>query len=193
MEDYKPNSHKYKEEQDAKKTVIKHGATLKKKNKAERLADIFIAEDMANVKEYVVGKIIVPRLKELAFKVISEGANMLILGGTGSTTRSSSDSRPVYTRYYSDEKRDKGSEPRRSAYDYRGILFDDRADAEEVLDTMNEIVDHEGAVSVADVCEMLRISSTYTDRKYGWDDLHSVRIIREGDGYTLKLPRVKQI
>lgn len=113
MEDYKPNSHKYKEEQDAKKTVIKHGATLKKKNKAERLADIFIAEDMANVKEYVVGKIIVPRLKELAFKVISEGANMLILGGTGSTTRSSSDSRPVYTRYYSDEKRDKGPEPRR--------------------------------------------------------------------------------
>lgn len=203
MEEYKPNSHKYKEEQRALhqaeeevpvKKTIKHGASFKKKNRAEKLADVFIAEDVASVKSYVWEKVIVPKVKDLIFLIVTEGANMLLLGGTGKTQKSASQNRTVYTGYYGDEKREKPSDDRqRSAYDYRGVIFDDRSDAEEVLDTMNEIIDHDGAVSVADMYEMLRMSSNYTDRRYGWDDLHTARIVRDGNGYTLKLPRVKPI
>lgn len=211
MEEYKPNSHKYKEEQRALhqaeeeapvKKTIKHGASFKKKNRAEKLADVFLAEDIDSVRSYVWEKIIVPKVKDLAFHIISEGANMLILGGTGSTQKNTSENRTVYTRYYSDERREKPSNERlatlsndrqHSAYDYRGITFDLRSDAEEVLDVMNEIIDRDGAVSVADMCEMFRVPSNYTDRKFGWDDLRTARIVRDGNGYTLKLPRVKPI
>lgn len=203
MEEYTPNSHKYREEQrelrqteeeSPVKKTIKHGASFKKKTRAEKLADVFIAEDVASVKSYVWEKVIVPKVKDLIFLIVTEGANMLLLGGAGKVQKSASESRTVYTRYYGDEKREKPSDDRqRSAYDYRGIIFDDRSDAEEVLDMMNEIIDHDGAVSVADLYEMLRMSSNYTDRRYGWDDLRTARIIRENNAYTLKLPRVKTI
>ena len=61
MEDYKPNSHKYREEQKAagppeKKVekIIDGSARVKKKIEAKKLAEIFISEDVVKDRKSVV-------------------------------------------------------------------------------------------------------------------------------------------
>ena len=54
MEEYKPNSHKYKERQmetEGKKVekVVKGGVKAKKKNEARKLADTFLSEDISKI------------------------------------------------------------------------------------------------------------------------------------------------
>ena len=57
MDDYKPNSHKYKESQRTqtteKKKVEKVVSGKVHKKKKNRFVDLFISEDAANVKSYV--------------------------------------------------------------------------------------------------------------------------------------------
>ena len=65
-----------------------------------------------------------------------------------------------------------------------------RAEAEEVLDRMSEIIDTYGAVSVADLYDLVDVSGTYTDNNYGWDNLRNAEAVRVRDGYILKLPKI---
>ena len=48
-----------------------------------------------------------------------------------------------------------------------------------------------GEVTVADLYDLVGISSDYTDRKYGWTDLATAKPIRVRGGYLLDLPRAK--
>ena len=53
--DYKPNSHKYKEEMKEKKVekVVKGKVRRKKKSSMTKFADVFVAEDASNVVDYI--------------------------------------------------------------------------------------------------------------------------------------------
>ena len=79
MENYKPNSHKSKEEQ--KKTsekkkldkVISGTAKVKKKSKTGKFADMFISEDARNVKSYIVSDVLIPAAKKLISDIVKDG------------------------------------------------------------------------------------------------------------------------
>ena len=81
--------------------------------------------------------------------------------------------------------RDSGSE--RSKAD--DLIIASRAEAEQVLDEMYELLDTYKQVTVADFYDMLGISSEFTDNKYGWTNLNGARVIRVRDGYRIDLPR----
>lgn len=70
--DYKSNSNKSKQEQKQpeKKVekIISGSAKAKKKSEVKKLTDVFISEDISNVKSYIWNDIIVPIVK----KAISE-------------------------------------------------------------------------------------------------------------------------
>ena len=69
MEEYKPNSHKIKggaEKSCSEKRVEKViSGTVKSKKKSEmqKFADVFISEDVNNVKSYIVMDVLVPAIK----------------------------------------------------------------------------------------------------------------------------------
>ena len=48
-------------------------------------------------------------------------------------------------------------------------------------------------VSVADLNDIIGVTGSYTDNKYGWYDLSSAQITRDKSGYALKLPRVRPL
>ena len=76
IDDFKPNSNKYKQEQIVKgdsgntpavkkvEKVVSGTATKKKKSLGRRLFDIFIDEDVGDVKTYLVYDVLVPAIKE---------------------------------------------------------------------------------------------------------------------------------
>ena len=114
LPDLPDNSHKFKTEKRENETletrkvekVIKGTAKIKKNN-ARRFADIFLAEDRKNVKDYILMDVLVPSIKKAIDTIISEGTHMFLWGSKGGGSRTSSGSKIAYSSIYDGNRRTK--------------------------------------------------------------------------------------
>jgi hypothetical protein len=198
---YASNSHKSKEEQQPMLpekrvgTVISGSAKPKKKTEIRKFTDVFLSDDVGNVKSYILLDVLVPAIKKLFSDIITNGVDMILYGGTGQSRRNSSKTSKIsYQNYYDreDHKRPANQQPHhRNGFDYDEIVFETRGDAESVLQAMDEVISQYGTASIADLYDLANMSTNnYTATKYGWTDIPaSCKPIRVRDGYILKLPR----
>lgn len=193
MEEYKSNSHKARERKNepvAEKKVekiISGSAKSKKKSGLQKITNVFVPEDVDDVKSYIFEDIVVPAVKDIILDAVRA-----FLGVNGNPRgKSSSASKVSYRKYYDDrERRDSGSVNRtRSGYEYDDIILDNRGEAEDVLSRMDELIATYGVVSVADFYDLVGITGNYTDNKYGWSDIRNASVVRVRDGYMIKLPK----
>lgn len=196
--DCKSNSHKSKAEQQEREKrvdkVVQNEVKRKKKGEMSKLASVFIAEDIKNVKSYVLLDVIVPAVKKAIVDVVTDGINMIINGGTRGGSRGSS-SKISYRNFY-----DQGRNPHspnampRERFDYDDILFNNRGDAEMVLSQLDEALERYDYVTFADLYDAAGLSAPYTSHKYGWTNLRSAEVVRGRDGYyMIKLPKAVPI
>lgn len=195
-EQYKPNSIKYKNEHkdnptEKKVEKVVKGTVVKKKNGVRKFTDIFISEDVANVKSYVLMEVLVPAVKKAISDIVTDGIDMILYGSTGGRKKSSTNASYVSYRSYSDKKDDRYYDSRstRTGYSYDDIILNTRSEAEEVLLSMNELLDRYGVVSVADLYDLVGVTGNYTDNRYGWTNIRNAEVVRVRDGYLLKFPR----
>lgn len=205
LDDLKPNSHNYnrmeaeKTEEKKVEKVVSEPVTRKKRSLGRKFVDIFFSENVGDVKTYLVYDVLVPAIKENIADIVNGAVAMLFFGevrrrGNNGRTQSGS-SRVNYGGYFNGGN-DRGDRMPRS---YRqesvgrtrtdDILISSRADAEQVLDEMLELLDTYKQVTVADYYDMLDISSEFTDHKYGWTDLRGARVVPARGGYRIELPR----
>ncbi|GHU53686.1 hypothetical protein AGMMS49975_12430 [Clostridia bacterium] len=191
MEQYSSNSHKSKEEKKVEK-VISGLARQKKKGEFRKIVDCFIAEDLHDIKSYILKDVIAPAVKKAVWDVVTNGADMLIYGETNHTKKSSNVS---YRNYYdkSDTRRDYHAPVVKTGFSFDDIILDTRGEAEGVLERMDELISAYGIVSVADLYDLVGVTGDYTYNKYGWTDIHSASVMRVRDGYMLKLPKALPI
>lgn len=197
MSEYAPNSNKFKKEQAERKKiqkVVSGKVRTKKKSELSKLSDIFIAEDVRNVKSYVLMDVLVPAVKKAIYDIVTDGVDMILFGGTGGKRKRSTADRVSYNRYYGDQNRrsDERSSVSRG-YSFDDVILDTRPEAEEVLSAMDGILDAYGIVTVADLNDLVGVTGQYTDNKYGWNSLRTAEVIHVRDGYMLKLPRAVPI
>ena len=203
MEDYKPNSHRFKEEQKIASTekkvekVVKGAVKTRKKNELRRFADGIISEDAGKVKSYIFMDVLLPAFKKLVSDIVTDGIDMILYGETGRSKKSSSSSNGShYVSYssYSSRDRDRerySTERRRGGFDLDEIIFSSRRDAEDVLTRMEEILDRYPAVTVNDLYEMVDLVAPHTASRYGWTNISSAEVVPvRGGGYVIKFPRV---
>ena len=197
-EEYKSNSHRSKEGKtealtDRKKVEkVVHGRVrTKPKSGISKITDIFISEDAANVKSYIVMDVLVPAVKKAISDIVRDGIDMILYGESRGRKSSSASGYVSYRDYSRSDDRDRFRDSRsRSSYAHDDIVLDSRGEAEEVLTRMDELIDTYGNVSVADLYDLVGKSSEYTDNKYGWTNIRNAEPIRVRDGYMLKLPKV---
>ena len=198
MENYQPNSHKFKEEQREKKKVEKvvNGTVKTKPNTARKFTNIFISEDVSSVKSYIFMDVLVPAIKKAVSDIVRDGIDMLLYGESKGR-KSGTNASYVSYRSYSDRDRreDRYSSTRsRVGYNFDDIVLESRGEAEEVLTRMDELIDTYGIVSVADLYDLVGITGNYTDNKYGWTNIRNAEPVRvRGGGYILKLPKALPI
>lgn len=198
MDEYKPNSHVYKEEQKITngsvpkkkfKKVVTGTTKTKKKSEAHKLLDIFLPEDISSVKTYILYDILVPAVK----RFFSDSVDAILYPGGDGPKRKSAASKISYSGYYQNDRERRADSPSRvkNGVDYDEIIFESRGDAEAVLSAMQDAIDQYGTVSVADLYDLAEVSTTnYAANRYGWTDIRSAESIRLRDGgYALKLPR----
>lgn len=200
-EEYKSNSHRSKEGKtealtDRKKVEkVVHGRVrTKPKSGISKITDIFISEDAANVKSYIVMDVLVPAVKKAISDIVRDGIDMILYGESRGRKSSSASGYVSYRDYSRSDDRDRFRDSRsRSSYAHDDIVLDSRGEAEEVLTRMDELIDTYGNVSVADLYDLVGKSSEYTDNKYGWTNIRNAEPIHVRDGYMLKLPKVLPI
>lgn len=200
---YPPNSHKYKEEQknapaeEKRVQKVVKGPVKTKKNEIRKLADIFISEDVGNVKSYIFMDVLVPAIKKAIYDIVTNGIDMFLYGGSGKTKSGSSGTKVSYRSYYDQKNgstnRASESNQSRNRFEYEDIIFDNRGEAEAVKEQMQAAVERFGFVTVADLYDMADLSAPYTSQKYGWMSVSGSEIIRTRDGYVIKLPRAVPI
>lgn len=199
MEEYKPNSHKSKEqnvepvEKRRMKKVVSGKTQTTKRSGIRKFSDIFGADDVSNIGSYILNDIIIPAFKNTIYDTVTNGLRMFLhtddirdRGG-----RSSGGSRISYTNYYakSNDRRPSEDYRNRGRFDYEDILFETRGDAEMVLTQMDEMLERYPTVSVLDMYDAAGITAPYTADKYGWTDIHTAKVVPVRGGYVIKLPK----
>ena len=198
MIEYKPNSHKSKEERIPERKVEKVVSGVvkpKKKSDIQKFADIFISEDISNVKSYILLEVLIPAIKKAIFDIVTNGIDMILYGEGRTRNKSTIASKVSYQRYYDrtmvdEQRRNYSNSSARNGFDYDELIFPTRGDAEAVLDAMNEIISQYGVVSIMDLYDLANVSTdNYQLNRYGWTDISGCKVIRVRDGYILNLPR----
>lgn len=203
MNDYKPNSHKFREEQKSNppekrvSKVVQSDVKTRKKSEIRKLADVFIAEDAANVKSYIVMDVLVPAVKKAISDIVTSGIDMILYGGSGRSNRTGTRLDKVsYINYADRRPYDRGpsnaGRPRES-FGYEDFVFATRPEAEDVLAQMDALIEQYKMVRVTDLYDMVGKTCDYTFERYGWTNLRTAEIKRVSDGYVIKLPRALAI
>lgn len=177
--------------------VVTSNIKERKKGIGSKVKDSMTGDDARSVGEYVVMDVIVPATKRAIAEAVSTGIERLLFGEVRS--RSTNGSR--YTSYssgprrYSEPPRSERREPREMSYraraqhDFSEIIIEDRVEAEAVIDNLGNLIDTYNVASVADLYDLVGLTSQFTDQKWGWDDIRGAEIRRIREGYLLLLPK----
>ncbi len=199
MDEYKSNSYKSKEKrkgfvpEEKVRKIITGTAKHKKKNEIQKFAEIFISEDVNNLKSYILIDVLIPTIKKAIRDIVVNGTDTILNGGKSNGTKGFTASKVSYRSYWDKENDRKNYNPPRIkiGYSYDDVILDSRGEAEEVLLRMHELISEYGLVRVADLYDLVGISGSYTDNDYGWTNLRNADVIRlrDGSGYLIKLPK----
>lgn len=217
---YTGNSNKAREES-AKTPEVKQerkvpkiegiSAVAQKKPMGRRIAEMFSPSDLKSIGALIFTTVVIPAAKDMFFDAIKEGSSRAIYGETssrrgggpvgnirkpqtsyGSVFRSGASS--IASRLQEDEQRRTISDRAKSTHDFGNeILIKDRSDAEEVLFNLAGLIKEYGTASVNDLYEMVEITGSFTDHRWGWDDVSRARVVHTRGGYILDLPPTKEL
>lgn len=199
---YQSNSHKAKQP-DKKIDQVTSGKVIKReKNVGKKISESFLGDDSRDVGNYILHDVLIPALKDTISDMVSGGIEMLLFGKTGSrpgrgSRSSAGPGRINYSAYSKNPSERAGahkiSDRGRRTHDFDEIILEKRAEAEDVISCLVDLIADYEMASVADLYDLVGIPSNYTDNKYGWTNLSSAGVRRVRNGYLLDLPRTEQI
>lgn len=205
MEEYKPNSNRFKESQHKEPVVEKRiekvvagPVKTRKKSKISKFTQEFISEDAKNVKSYVFGEVLIPAIKKAISDIVTDGIDIILYGESRRGNRRSTADRISYRNYYDGGTRasrmlDTRDRSYSTGYSFDEIILSTRGEAEDVLTRMDELMETYGLVRVADLYDLVGLTGNYTDNKYGWTNIRNAKIVRTRDGYVIDMPRAVPI
>lgn len=200
MDEYKPNSHRFKEEQRKNEEIserkvekiVSTPVLTKKRSGFKKFKDSLISEDANNIKTFILGDVLIPTIKKAISDIFTEGINIILYGDSGSRVRRSPAEKVSYRNYYDSYNRyPSRMEPRRSyaTLDYDEIILSTRVEAENVLYSLEDMLAQYGLVRVADLYDMVGVSGDPTNNAYGWTSLKNAKITRVREGYLIEMPK----
>ena len=199
MGEYASNSHKSKEKRSEQvpekkvEKIVSGSVKAKKKSGLQKITNVFVPEDVDNVKSYILEDIVVPAVKDIILDAVKA-----VLGVKSSGDRRPTVSKVSYRKYYEDpaqnSRRNYNAQSSIGGCDFDDIYFNTRTEAENVLTAMDEIVASYKIVSVADYFDLVGVDGPWTGNNYGWtDNIRNARVVKTRDGYTIKFPRANPI
>lgn len=216
MDNYPGNSNKAKapaeetpEPKKIEQVVASGGVSRRKTPLGRRLAETFIGGDARTVGGYVVLEVLVPAARDMIADAFTQGIERMIYGEVKSSSRriggrpSGQNGYVSYNRIAQSNNRPKSGldefrrrEPDRRSranHDFDEIIIATRAEAEAVITRLYDILEQYDVATVGDLYELVGITPSYTDAKWGWAQLAGAGVVRVRDGYLLDLPKPQAV
>lgn len=210
MDNYPSNSRTGKAPEEAPEpkkveSVVVGEVTRRKKPLGKRFTETFVGADIGTVAQYVVLEVLIPAAKDMMSDAVSQGIDRMLFGETRGSSRSRS-GRPAGTNGYVSYNRMSANKPsrdglnefsrrpeRRSSHDFDEIILATRAEAEEVIDRLFDLVNQYDQATVADLLDLVGVTSNHVDHKWGWTDIRGAGVTKIRNGYLLDLPKPDSI
>lgn len=216
MEEYPGNSHRAKNTEGDEKAgpkkvekVVTGKVIRRKTTLGTRFRETFGGGDARGVLEAVIFEVLIPAGKDMFLDALHEGAERMIRGESRSSGRrsggrsSGSNGHTNYNRLFQSSSSNRYDEPRnnisrrgRATHNFDEIILATRAEAEEVLQRLLDLISQYDSASVADLYSLVDEVPSFTDEKWGWtnkrDILEAQPVrVRSGGGYQLGLPKAE--
>lgn len=200
---YPGNSHRSKQEPDDEKKIERVTTAepiRRKKGLGRKFKDIFFGGDPKATGLFILNSVLIPAAKDMIIDAAREGVEKLVRGESYRRRNAPSSGAQGYVSYNRMSSRDvmrTQEAPRtmsrhaRSRHDFDEIVLQSRAEAEEVIERLFDIVGRYDTATVADLYDLVGIRSTHVDQKWGWSDMRGAGVARVRDGYLLELPDVQ--
>lgn len=202
------NSRKSKEEAQQSKPdklakIIKDdvSVTERKRPVGRRFLDAFSGDDSRTVGQYILFDVVLPSVKSIIVDAVSGGVERLIYGDNARPTGMRrgygggivNNSRTNYQQASNTAQSRVGTRNPRAVHDFNEIVLDNRGAAEEVIDALTELISNYGKATVSDFYELVGITGSYTDDKWGWFSMVGAHTERVGNGFLIALPRTEPV
>lgn len=165
---------------------------VKKKSELEKIGGMFISSDISRIKQFAVMDVIIPTVKKAISEIVKNGIDM-ILYDSNERPASTNRTRVSYNKCFAGGSSSSSiQQPTRvqNGFDYDNIIFEQRGDADAVLETLRDIIQRYGFASVGDLYDLAEITTNnYTINNYGWTDLRTASVSRVWEGYVIRLPK----
>lgn len=187
------------EEKDIKR-VTSDEPIRRRKPLRKRFSETFVAGDAKSAFNYVMFDVLIPAAKDMVAEAGAQGIEKLIFGDHRKRGSSPPNAGPTgyvsYNRYSMGKQNGPQralSRQARARHDFDEIILPSRPEAEKVIDSLFEVVSRYGVASIADLYELVGLSSTHVDNKWGWEDLRGAGITRVRGGFLLDLPEPESL
>lgn len=210
--DYQGNTDKSKElkgEKQVEKVVT--GEVIRKPEPIGRkFKNIFFGGDVKSAGKFVWADVMLPAFRDLLVDAIINGAKGVIYGESRYRRRDAeyrprvSYNNPVTRIYPRGEPRDirpsrayLPDQPHRfrqpEKLDRQDVILARKEDAEVVVERLIDIIDKFEVASLADFYDLVGLTSSHIDNKWGWTYLGNADIRQTRDGYVIDLPPLEAI
>lgn len=171
--------------------------TLRKKSLGRKIAETFVGDDMHTVSKYVIFEVLIPAAKTMLFDSVTQGLERSLFGGESNRRIRSGGNRDhvSYNKisYSAKDSQRTISQKAKATHDFDEIVFANRDEAEEAIVLLIELISQYDVATVSDLYDIVNITGSFTDDKWGWTDLRSATSIRVRNGYILSLPKPRPI
>lgn len=179
--------------------VVK-GEVKKKSGTGKIISNEFVKEEPSYVRDYILGEVVLPAVKNLIADIINNGVSMFLFGETRAPRRGDNRDRGRYSQRDRVYQRDEYDEPRERRYhnrmrydDFSDYKLETRRDAIEVLDELRGYIDEYGQVEVARFFELIGEDSQGVDNDYGWVSLDHAYIDSVRGGFIIEFPKARYL
>jgi hypothetical protein len=202
--EFPPNSevsklqHEVQHEENLDKQIepVVTDAVRRKKPLRKKFSEVFIAGSAKTAIGYALWEVLLPAAKDTVVEVITQGVEKLFFGDSRRRGSLPPQSGPTgYVSYNRYSMQNRMSSPQRvmsrqarARHDFDEIVLESRTEAEEVIDRLYEVISRYESATVADLYQLVGLSSSHTDYKWGWTDIRGAGVSRSRDGYVLDLP-----
>lgn len=187
--------------------VIIGEAVKRKKPLSRKITETFTGDYTHEVGNYVFFDVVVPAIKALVVDVFQQGVERLVYGDVRGRMRPGSgivsgivngtiNNRTPYNNLSkSSSIRQDSSNGRemskrgREVHDFDEIILATRGEAEAVIDGLTAILDEYESASVYDLYELVGVTGSFADNKWGWTNLAGSQVESIRQGYLLTLPK----
>lgn len=199
ISELKPNSNVSKAEKEREKIppLKRKGQIVStKKSFGRKMFDLFVGEEISDIKKYLIEDLIIPGVKNTILDTLYMAfyREHMDLGRSRNGSFYSYGGRRDYTRSYSGSSSRRTERPKKEVsydsgekVDYRNIVLERREDADQIVDILRERIYKTNSVSVAEFFDILGLDSKWTDNNWGWTDERDIGIRRVSSGYLIEV------